>query len=354
MAKEPLPNTRAPAPTPPALLEALLAVHSAPNHGWLADAVSSAAERSLGALYSFLFLADASGWLAGVRPASSERIRGLVKVQQALDVNLTTLRFNPQEHPVVLSVLQEDRVVAVPKLSQALHRDLDPTILHAAQRSLGVADSWLTPLRWTGENWGLLLLLMPANAPASIQEAGLLGRHIALALANLREKETSRKQGELDLVRSVYDEQRFLEQLAQEIRRSQRHNRPLSVMLLQVQNLAKLQARYGRFLADQVLRHVGDLLLAAKRDTDFLGASSNDGFATILVEADQEGARRAKERLLASLESAKLPNIDLPDLHIKLACATATLQKDGDTAEELAATAAARLIQNEPVREDAA
>jgi diguanylate cyclase (GGDEF)-like protein len=254
----------------------------------------------------------------------------------------------------VLSVLQEDRVVAVPKLSQALLLDPDPARLHSAQRSLGVADSWLTPLQRTGENWGLLLLLMPANPPASVAEAALLGRHTALALTNLREKETGRKQGELDTVRSVYDEQRFLEQLTQEIRRSQRHKRPLSVMLLQVQNLAELRARYGRFLTEQVLRHVGDLLAAAKRDTDFLGASSEDGFATILVEADQEGARRAKERLLTSLESAKLPNIDLPELHIELACATATLPEDGKTAEELAATAAARLSQQEPAQEDAA
>lgn len=336
--------TAAPAPVP-LLLEPLLGVHSAPNPSWLAEAASTAAERGLGALYSLLYLQDAAGQLAGQRPASSEGMRALARVDQALDTDLATFKFDPQQRPALASALQEGHAVAVPELGQALPLSLDAERLRAAQRQLSIAEAWLAPLHWNGESLGLLLLLMPASPPAPLAQAELLGHHIAVALSNLRGKEAGRKRGELDAVRWVYDERRFLEELAQELRRAQRHRRPLSIVLLRVQNLDELRVRYGRFLREQVLRQVGSELADAMRDTDFLGAFGDDSFATILVEADEAGARRAKERLLTGVQTLKLPHVNLPGLRLQFACATATLPEDGQTAEELAAAAEARLAQ---------
>ncbi len=338
--------------TLPTLLEPLLGVHSAPNRNWLADAASTAAERGLGALYSLLCLTDASGQLTSERPASRERMRALAKLQQVLDTNLTTLKFSPQERPAVLSAMEDGHAGAVPELSQALPLHLDATRLQSAQRQLGIAEVWLAPMNWGGQSWGLLLLFMPANPPALLPHAELLGWHVAVALTNLREKEAGRKHGELDAVRWVYDERRFLEQLAQELQRARRHNRPVSIMLLRVLNLDDLRARYGRFLTEQLLRQVAGRLADAKRDSDFLAAFQEDAFATILVEADQKGAQRAKERLLTGLQTTKLPHAELPDLHLQLACATATSPQDGETAEELAAVAAARLADEAVGRDE--
>lgn len=224
---------------------------------------------------------------------------------------------------------------------------VDPERTTDAQRRLGIAQTLVVPLIWDGETFGLLFLLMPAGAPSRPLQAELLGRHVAVAARNLRRTAADRKRGELDAVRWVYDENRFLEQLNGEVRRAQRHARPLSIMVTQVQNLDELRVRYGRFLADQLLRRVGVLLAEEMRDTDFVGAFRADGFATILVEADREGAARAEKRLHASLDSLRLPNTDLPGLNIQLACATATLPEDGETADELAAVAEGRLTNEE-------
>ena len=330
------------APVPP-LLQPLLGVHSAPSLDWLADAAGIAAERGLGALSSLFYLEEASGELAGQRPASSERMRALARVGDTLGSDLTTLKFHAKERPALLDALTSGCALAVQELEQVLPLDMDAERLQAAQRSLGIAEAWLAPLHWNGESLGLLLLLMPSSPSAQLGEAELLGRHVAVALANLREKEAGRKRGELDAVRWVYDEGRFLEQMGQEIRRAQRHKRPLSIMLLRLQNLDELYHRYGRFLTEQLLRQLGNQLAEAARDTDFLGAFGRDGFATILVEADREGAKRARERVLASVREMRLPNADLSNLAIELSCAVATLPEDGETAEELAAAAEARL-----------
>jgi diguanylate cyclase (GGDEF)-like protein len=338
----------------PPLLEPLLAVHSAPSTGWLADAAGTAAERGLGALYGLLYLTDSSGQLVGERPASKERMRSLAKVNQALDTDLTALRFEPGERSALASTMQGGRAAEVRELAQAIPLAADAEMLCIAQRQLGVAQAWLAPLQRGGESLGLLLLLMPEDPPAPLSHADILGQHVAVAVSNLRTKDAGRKRGELDAVRWVYDEWRFLEQLAQEVHRAQRHGRPLSILLLSVQNLTELRVRYGRFLAERVLRQVAGRLDDAMRDTDFLGASQEDGFAAILVETDQGGAERARERLLAGLGTMELPEAELPGLDVQLACATATLPQDGRSAEELAAAAEARLGRSVITTEDVA
>lgn len=329
------------------LLEPLLGIHTAPNQTWLADATATAAERGLSALYCLLYLKDTSGLLVGVRPASSQRMRVLAKVQQLLKTDVATLKFDPKERPALGPASEGNQAIALVQLSEALVLTLDTTQAQDAQRQLGVARVWVTPLAWNGESYGLLLLLMPADPPCSIVLAELLGRHVAVALGNLRAAEVGRQQGGLDPVRWVQDERRFLEQLTQEIQRAKRHNRPLSIMLMRIQRLDELRARYGRFRTEQALRQVGGLLSDAMRDTDFLGAFQDDAFATILVEADHDGAIRARERLRANVEALKSAYGDLSDLGVQLDCATATLAADGETAEELAAAAQTRLMEQQ-------
>jgi diguanylate cyclase (GGDEF)-like protein len=326
------------------LLEPLLGVHVSRDIGWLADACSTAAERGLGALFGILYMTDSAGLLAGQRPTSTERVRRLARLNESVGADLTNLRFRATDNPALSDAMLEGHTSSVRRISEALPLDDSPA-LHEAQRSLGVGEVWLAPLYWDGEAAGVLLLFMPAGTNASLTEAELLGRHAAVAFHNMRAMETGRKWGELDTVRWVYDEQRFLTQLRAEIRRAERHDRPLSVLFVRVENIADLRSRYGKFLTEGLLRQLGAKFAEAIRDTDFLGAYREDGFATILVEADDGGAQIAQDRLLAGLESINLPDATLPDLQLKLLCATATLKDDGKTAEELAAAAERQLQQ---------
>ena len=339
--------------TGPQLLEPLLAVHSATNTQWLVDGAATAAERGLGALYTLAFLLDTTGNLAGERPASSERMRLLAKLNQLLEANVHSLKFDPNSVPAVAGCLQSGHAVSVKELGEALVLPLPEKRVRAVQKQLGVGEIWLAPLHWSGESVGLLVLLMPADPPTSLVHAELLARHVAVALVGLRTMEAGRKRGELDAVRWIYDEQRFEEQLSHEVRRAQRHTRPLSILLIRLENYHDLRARYGRFLAERLLRQVAGALEDTMRDTDFLGAFKDDGFAAILIEADQAAAQRAQERLLRGLASVTLPHARLPDLNIQLACATASQPEDGETAGDLQSAAAGRLAPvQSPVEEE--
>jgi len=340
--KEPPVAGQEPASLSP-LLEPLLAVHSAPDAGWLADAAMTAAERGVGALYGFLYLAaDDSGRLRGEEPASRERIGPLARATQLLGSDPTALTIDPEASPSVAEALREGRATAVESLAGVLPQ-LNEKQAEKAQRQLGVGEIWLVPIRANNETMGLLVLLMPANHSATIETAEALGRHIAVALANLRGSEAARKRGELDAVRWIHDERKFTEQLGIEIQRAARHQRPLSVLLVRVDGYAELRRRHGRFLAERVLRRVAATMEDAMRATDFLGAFKDDGFAAILVEADETAAENAKSRFLGALAKIDLPKANLPSLDLSYSCAIVTMEKGGSTAEDLLAAAGERL-----------
>lgn len=322
------------------LLEPLLAVHSAANPGWLADSGASTAERCLGALYAFLFLTDSTGRLVGQPPASDERLRSMVKIHQILGTDPTGIRFAQEEKPMVDEALKSRQMAIADDLADVL--PVPPEDAQKAQRQLAFDKVWVAPVYWAGESLGLLLLLMPPNPPATPQLAALLGRHVAVALDNLREEEAGRKRGELDAVRWVYDERRFREELGQEVQRGRRYDRPLSVLVVRLRNLGEIRARYGRFLAERALRQLANHLSEEVRNTDFLGAFQDDGFACILVESDAGGAELARVRLLNAVKSRQLFS-NLPDADVQLACATASLMADGETTDQLLRVAAERL-----------
>jgi len=339
------------------LVEPLLAVHSAPSVAWLADSATTAAERGLGALYSFLCVSTeagrgSAGQLAVVKPASGTQGRSQARLRHAFNADIFVLKFDLEEHRQLADAMEQSHAIVVPELSGVL--PLDAESLQRAQGELGVAEVWLLPLHLNGATSGLQILLMGDSASSRLEEAELLGRHIAVALAKLRDLEASRRRGDVDAVRWIYDERRFQEELGQETRRAQRHHRPLSVLLLRILNLDDIQRRYGRFLAERVLRQVAARLDDAMRDTDFLGSSGEDGFATILVEADHAGADRARTRLLEGLHTMKLSDTNLPSLELRLACATATLVEDGENMQELLSAVAERLREQEVVQEDVA
>ena len=335
------------------LLEPLLGIHSAPSLSWLADAAASAAQRGLGVLYTLLYVSDASGRLSAVKPASGPQRSVLARLSQTLGTDVAAGKVDPSLKPRLAEALEHGRTVAISGLSDALPQSVDDDQAQAAEIELGVTSVIAAPLQWDGEQFGLLLLLVGPGQSKQTAATELLAGHVAVAIANLNDREAGRKRGEIDAVRWVYDERRFFEELARESRRAQRYHRSLSMMLVRILNLDELRTRYGRFLSERVLRQVAGRLDDAMRDTDFLGASASDGFGAILIEADQEGAKVAETRLLAGLRELQLPESVAGELKIQVACGTATLPQDGETAEELAAAAAARQGQHTATQQDA-
>jgi diguanylate cyclase (GGDEF)-like protein/PAS domain S-box-containing protein len=88
----------------------------------------------------------------------------------------------------------------------------------------------------------------------------------------------------------------FEQRLDEEIADALRHQRPLAVAILDLDNFKLVNDRHGHPVGDQVLKDVATRLTAVLRKGDLLARIGGEEFGWILPEIYAEGARAAAER----------------------------------------------------------
>jgi len=128
----------------------------------------------------------------------------------------------------------------------------------------------------------------------------------------------------------------FERRLDEEVERSRRHGRALSVAMVDVDGFRSLNARSGRNGGDDVLKKVAGIVNEFTRATDVTARASADEFVVILPEASAEEARVCLERVLLELESASVGTVETISASIGVAEYARTM-----SSEELVAAAGA-------------
>lgn len=94
------------------------------------------------------------------------------------------------------------------------------------------------------------------------------------------------------------------ETLAIEIERARRHRRPLSVLILDLDDFKRLNDTHGHLFGDRVLKEVTETVSMSIRHEDVLGRYGGEEFLVIMPGADAEVARRVAERIRRAVERA--------------------------------------------------
>ena len=89
----------------------------------------------------------------------------------------------------------------------------------------------------------------------------------------------------------------FHQRLEEELRRSARHGRLLSLAVLDIDHLELVNDRHGRRAGDKALGTVAELARSHARDTDVVGRVGDGQMAWLMPETDLAGAAQAAERL---------------------------------------------------------
>ncbi len=123
-----------------------------------------------------------------------------------------------------------------------------------------------------------------------------MSRHLADSHARLREMAYR------DELTGVYNRRFLLDRAREELARAQRTGRPLSLVMLDVDNFKSINDTFGHLTGDDVLREIAGVLRKCTRACDIVGRYGGDEFAIVLPETEAEGARSFCCRLSAALE----------------------------------------------------
>jgi diguanylate cyclase (GGDEF)-like protein len=137
-----------------------------------------------------------------------------------------------------------------------------------------------------------------------------------------------------DGLTGVFNHRRFQEALEAELLRSDRHKRPMGVLMVDVDFFKKVNDAMGHPAGDALLRQLAVALGQDLRQTDLIARYGGEEFGVLLPETTKAEAMQVGERMRANVEEKVNHGTPWP-LRITVSIGVATFPEDGKTPEEL-------------------
>jgi diguanylate cyclase (GGDEF)-like protein len=133
--------------------------------------------------------------------------------------------------------------------------------------------------------------------------------HLAVGISNARLFRQIEEQAMTDELTGLFNRRYFHDRLERECQFAQRSGQPVSLIVLDLDRLKRINDTFGHPMGDAVLRHVGDTLKAVVRNVDVCARYGGEEFVVILPYTDQPGALLAAERLRTAVSARPLPPV---------------------------------------------
>jgi len=125
---------------------------------------------------------------------------------------------------------------------------------------------------------------------------------VAVLLAALRAAlDREQAMARVDTLTGAANRRRLLERLDDELDRSRRYARPLTLAYFDLDHFKQVNDHLGHAAGDQVLQEVARTLLERLRKTDTVARFGGDEFAVLMPETDPEAAQAAVDAVRAEL-----------------------------------------------------
>jgi diguanylate cyclase (GGDEF)-like protein len=216
----------------------------------------------------------------------------------------------------------------------------------AELRREGMRSLIMLPLIAKGEAIGVVEITSrepPTDDPGRITLARTMAHEAAMALENARTYETARDLADRDPLTGFFNHRYLHERLSEEVVRAVRTRRPLSVVMLDLDDFKLVNDTCGHLYGDRVLVYVAETIRTSLRASDVAARYGGDEFALILPETTAHDAARVAERVLDAFRSTPFAADGRSPFPVGASIGIATHPGDGRTATELIAAADAGL-----------
>lgn len=231
----------------------------------------------------------------------------------------------PLEEPGIQHLHRAGRPLRVEEVSE-----VSPEL---AERLEIPPRSLLVPLVCQDDLIGLLLVSAKQSGDRFAREEeellALMAHHAAIVFQNARLFESATYEGLTGLLRR----EAILDILSRELDRAQRHGRPLTVAMADLDHFKALNDRYGHLVGDSLLKEASRVLAEGLRSTDSIGRYGGEEFLFVLPETNLAGARVVADKVRRLVEDLEVQMEDGGEAHMTVSIGLASLeaQDDGDT-----------------------
>lgn len=148
-----------------------------------------------------------------------------------------------------------------------------------------------------------------------------------------------------DGLTKLYNHRMFYTLLEDEIARSRRYSRHVSLLLIDIDFFKRVNDTYGHVAGDRILEGVARTLESAARREDKVCRYGGEEISVIMPETPLEAALRLAERLRASIEEATFHDDSGQEIRITVSIGVAELPIDAASLQELVSAADTALYE---------
>jgi diguanylate cyclase (GGDEF)-like protein/PAS domain S-box-containing protein len=177
------------------------------------------------------------------------------------------------------------------------------------------------------QNRVLDIHLGPLRAPSG-KIIGCIGAGLDVTQRK-RSEEQIRYQATHDALTGLANYREFMDSLERELRRAERSHRSFTVMLLDLDDLKRINDRFGHLAGNRALKRLAGVMTGQCRATDLAARYGGDEFAVLLIDSDERMAQHVAQRIEAGVRD------DQEQPPIRVSIGMAAYPRDGRTAQDL-------------------
>jgi diguanylate cyclase (GGDEF)-like protein len=195
------------------------------------------------------------------------------------------------------------------------------------------------PITYRDEQIGLLIVEDDTPGRSWESEEVLMVRtvsdQLAVAIMHARLFKQVQNQAMTDSLTSLYNHGAFKERLDREIKLAERNGDRVSLILLDLDHLKRINDTFGHRAGDECLIHVSEVMRQTVREVDICARYGGEEFVVILPQCSREDAISVAERLREAISSSPVKRLGQRVDQITASVGVSTYPAPAKTADEL-------------------